>query len=357
MNRIAEILAAESIATAGTKVIDIHLSDLISRITIQLRLTNNGSAPTAHPAKAVSKIEVTDGSDILFSLAGTECAALNYYDKGFLPFSLVAAENNILSTVEFHLDFGRFLFDKFLALNPAKFNNLQLRITHDKATGGSSPDAGTLAVIAHTFDHNSGAPQGFLMSKQVYNYALAASGQERIVLPADYAYRKILYGALSAGNTPSSQVATAKLSIDNDKHVLINSLQTSDLAKMLGGPKVVESLIGMGSGSAITFYIAPTYEQYMTFAPMGSAQAATVTVNQGSGGTCSILSDANEGFQALSFGYAPHGMIGLPQGDQNDPNDWLPVSQAGSVVLSLTAGSSIASSQTAQVILQQLRTY
>ena len=356
-NRISEILAAESIATAGTKTIDLNINDPISRITIQLRVTNNGSAPTAHPAKAVSKIEVTDGSDVLFSLSGTECAALNFYDKGFLPFSLAAYENNILATVDFHLDFGRFLWDKVLALDPNKFNNIQLRITHNKAAGGSSPDAGTLAVIAHTFDQADASPVGFLMSKEVFNYALAASGQERIVLPADYDYRKILYGALSAGNSPPSQVAKAKLSIDNDKQVLINNLNTSDLLKMLAGPKAVEALIGMGSGSEITYFIAPTYEQYVSFSPMGSALAATTTVNQGSGGQVIILNDASEAFQVLSFGYAPHGMVSLPQGDQMNPNDWLPVSRAGSVVLSLTAGSSIASAQTAQVLLQQKRTY
>lgn len=356
-NRIAELLAAESIATAGTKNVDLNINDPISRLTIQLRLTNNGSTPTAHPAKAISKIEVSDGSDLLFSMAGTECAALNFYDKGYLPFTSCNYENDILSTVEFHLDFGRFLWDKLLALDPNKFNNLQLKITHNKASGSSSPDAGTLTVIAHTFDRASASPQGFLMSKQVYSYAIAASGQERIVLPADYAYRKILYGALSAGNSPSSQIATAKLSIDNDRQVLINSLSSADLAKMFAINAASEIITGMGSGSAITYFLAPTYEMIMTIAPMGSALAATVTVNQGSGGTTSILSDSSEAFQCVARGYAPHGLINLPQGNQNDPNDWLPVSQAGSVVLTLKGGSSIASSQTGQVLLQQFRTY
>ena len=355
--RIAELLAAESIATAGTRNVDLNIDDPISRITVQVRLVNNGSTPTAHPAAAISLIEVSDGSDLLFSLSGKECSALNFYDKGYLPFSLVAGENNIYNTVEFHLDFGRYLWDKQLALDPKRFNNLQIKVTHNKASGGSSPDAGTLAVIAHVFDNGSVSPSGFLMSKRVYSYALAASGQERIVLPADYDYRKILFGSLSAGNSPTSQISKVKLSVDNDKRVLINNMSVSDILKMIAGPKCVEALIGMGSGSAITFYIAPTYEQYMTIAPMGSALAATVTVNQGSGGTCSILSDSSEAFQAFTAGYAPHGLIALPQGDQNDPSDWLKASQAGSIALSLTAGSSVGSGSTAEAILQQLRTY
>lgn len=356
-HRFAELVSGESIATAGTKNVDLNINDVISRLIIQLRLVNNGSTPTAHPATAVSKIEVSDGSDLLFSLSGKECSALNYYDKGYLPFTLVANEDNIYSTVEFHVDFGRFLWDRDLALDPKRFNNLQVKITHDKATGASSPDAGYLSVVACVFDDSSASPNGFLMSKQVYSYALAASGQERIVLPADYDYRKILFGSLSAGNSPTSQIATVKLSVDNDKKVLINSMSASDLVKMLAMDKCREICIGMGSGSAITYFCAPTYETYQHVSPLGTTLAATVALVQSNGGTVSLLSDASKGFQMTSKGYAPHGLIALLQGDQSNPADWLKVSQAGSVAISLTAGSSVGSSSTAEVILQQLRTY
>jgi hypothetical protein len=355
--RIAELVSGESIATAGTKSVDLNLNDIISRVTVQLRLVNNGSTPTAHPATAVSKIEVSDGSDLLFSLSGKETSALNYYDKGYLPFTLCASENNIYSTVEFHIDFGRYLWDASYALDPKRFNNLQIKITHDKATGASSPDAGYLSVIAHVFNGSYVSPVGFLMSKQVYSYALAASGQERIVLPADYDYRKILFGSLSAGNSPTSQIATVKLSVDNDKSVLVNSMSASDLVKMLAGPKAMETLIGMGSGSAITYFCAPTYETYMNVSPLGTTLAATVALVQSNGGTVSLLSDASKGFQMNVFGYAPHGLIALPQGDQKEPNTWLKASQSGSVALTLTAGSSVGSASTAEVILQQARKY
>ena len=356
-HRLAELLSGESIATAGTRMLELNLSEPISRITVQLRLVNNGSTPTAHPATAVSKIEVVDGSDLLFSLSGKECSALNYYDKGYLPFSLVAGEDNIYNTVEFHLDFGRFLWDKVLALDPKRFNNLQIKITHDLVTGGSTPDAGTISVLAHVFDNAAISPMGFLMSKQVYSYALAASGQEKIVLPADYDYRKILFGSLSAGNSPTSQISKVTLSVDNGRRVLINNMSASDLVKMLGIQKAVEVIIGMGSGSAITYFTAPTYETYCHVSPMGSPLAATVDLAQSNGGTISLLSDASEAFQMSSRGYAPHGLIALPQGDQMDVSDWLKVSQSGSIALSLTAGSSVGASSTAEAILQQLRTY
>lgn len=356
-HRLAELLPSESIATAGTKTVDLNINDPISRITVQLRLVNNLSVPTAHPATAISKIEVCDGSDLLFSMSGKEASALNFYDKGYLPFSSVNYENNIYSTVEFHLDFGRYLWDKLLALDPRRFNNLQIKITHNLITGGSTPDAGWIAVMVHAFDNGDISPQGFLMSKRVYSYALAASGQEKIVLPADYDYRKILFGSLSAGNSPTSQIASVKLSVDNDKHVLVNNMSVSDIIKMLAPAKVKEAFYGIGTGAEVHYFVAPTYEQTVLVGPMENTLAATVTVNQGSGGETVILSDNNKAFQAISQGHAPHGLICLDQGDQNDLSDWLKVSSASSIAIILTAGAAVGASSTAEVLLQQLRTY
>ena len=134
-------------------------------------------------------------------------------------------------------------------------------------------------------------------------------------------------------------------------------MSVADLTKMIAPAMIMDRFIGFGSGSAITYFVVPTYEQNTVIGPMGSALAATVTVNQGSGGTISVLSDASEAFQGSSIGYAPHGLIAVPQGDQMNAADWLKPSQAGSVVLKLNAGSSVGSGSTAEVILQQLRTY
>jgi hypothetical protein len=211
--------------------------------------------------------------------------------------------------------------------------------------------------MAHVFDSANITPVGFLMSKQLYSYALAASGNEFIQLPTDYNYRTILFGSLSAGNSPSSQLEKVTLSIDNDRKVLINSLVVSDLLKMLHGPYVEETILAMGSGSAITFYITPAYETYAVVGPMGSALAATTNVAQAQGGTISILSDASEAFQGLIRGLAPHGFLALPQGLQSDIDSWLPINNIGSLQLTIKAGSSVGSSSTAEVLTQQLRNY
>ena len=66
-NRISTILASEAATVAATKVIDLNENAPLSKIVIRFKGTNNGSTPTHHPAKMVSKIEVVDGSDVLYS--------------------------------------------------------------------------------------------------------------------------------------------------------------------------------------------------------------------------------------------------------------------------------------------------
>jgi len=142
--RTASILAPEAASTAATKTLDINLADPVSRLVIQMKGLNNGTTLTAHPAKMISKIELVDGSDVLFSLSGVECQALNYFDKGRMPFNVVNYCNDVYAIATYELNFGRYLYDPVFALDPTKFTNPQLKITHDGSQGGFAPFVGLL---------------------------------------------------------------------------------------------------------------------------------------------------------------------------------------------------------------------
>ena len=88
--RIASMLASESATVPATKTIDIDLNKPISRITIQMKGTNSTSVPTAHPAKMLTKIELVDGSNVLYSLNGLQAQAINFYESGKLPLGLIS---------------------------------------------------------------------------------------------------------------------------------------------------------------------------------------------------------------------------------------------------------------------------
>jgi len=118
--RLASILPSEAANTAGTKTIDINVADPISRFVIQMKGLNSADAPVAHPAKMISKIELVDGSDVLFSLSGVEAQALNFYDEGKVPHTVLNYLNDVYAIATFHIDFGRFLYDPVLAFDPKK---------------------------------------------------------------------------------------------------------------------------------------------------------------------------------------------------------------------------------------------
>lgn len=352
--RIASILAPEAANTAGTKTLDINLADPISRITIQMKGLNNGTTITAHPAKMISKIEVVDGSDVLFSLSGVECQAVNYYDKGKMPFNVVNYCNDIYAIATFELNFGRFLWDPVLALDPKKFINPQLKITHNLALGGTAPDAAELSVFAHIFDEKAITPAGFLMNKEQYGYTLVASANEHIDLATDYPYRKLLLQSMSTSLQPWQQYNQLKLDQDNGRKVIINDEKVSNLLKLVEGwPIFQETIEAPTKNGTQTIPCAASYERAAVLT--GMAADADAYLTQTYGGSINVADSAAAVIDMIVSGFCPHSAFCLPFGLQDDQADWFDVSGIGSLKLSLKAGSSASGS--CEVISQQMRSY
>lgn len=355
--RLATLLAHESIATAGTKTIDLTLKDLLSRINIQIKATNSSNAPTAHPAAIVSKIEIVDGSDVLFGLSGKELLAIMYYNTRQTPFVINNYHDDVMNVVNYEIYFGRMLFDPLLALDPTKFTNPQIKVTHNLANGGSAPDAATMEITADIFDGKAVTPEGFLMAKENVSYSLVNSANEYIDLPTDYKLRKLVIMSHADDKQPWEQYNTIKLSEDNDRKIPIDD-KTSDLLKYIEGtfPPLNEYIEGLAATTTKDFYVMSTYEIQCVAMAMGWADSYMKS-NYAYGGNIDIRGSAAATFKALVRGYAPFGALCLPFGLQNDPADWYDVSEIGNLRLTLKAGSSIGSGSTCEVITEQLRPY
>jgi hypothetical protein len=81
----------------------------------------------------------------------------------------------------------------------------------------------------------------------------------------------------------------------------------------------------------------------------------TTPPNTGGRITSAISTASNA--SGIVRGFLPHGSIVIPFGDQNDIADWYDVTKLGSLRLQITAGSSVGSSSTCEVITQQMRRY
>lgn len=353
--RIASMLASEAATVPATKTIDVDIAKPISRITIQMKGTNSTSVPVAHPAKMLTKVELVDGSNVLFSLNGVQARALNFYENGRLPNDLMSYANDVQCAAVCQINFGRYLWDELLAFDAKKFSNPQLRISHNLALGGSTPDAATLNVFAHAFDEKIPTPVGFLMSKEQFAYTLVASAKESIDLATDLPYRFLLIQSLTAGKQPWEQYNQVKLTEDNDARVVINDEKTSDLIKLLQDyPRIVEYILAYGLSAAPTIYCTPTYETQVGAIGIDSADAALFAV-QPQGGAFAATGTAAKLSQWLATGFIPHGAMAIPFGKKDTIEDWYDVSKVGALKLILTAGSG--ASGTCQIVSQQLKKY
>lgn len=354
--RTSVLLSADSI-TAGTKTLDITVKDVISRIHIQVKATNNGNVPTAHPSAIISKIELVDGSDVIFSLSGAQAQAVEFYDTKRTPFCVNNYLASVMNITNYQLRFGRYLWDPILALDPTKFRNPQLKITHNYAAGGCSPNAATLEVVLDLFDEKEVKPTGFLMNKELMSYTLSGGANEYVDLPTDYKLRKLLVFSLYTAKQPWQQYNELKLSEDNDKRVPFND-KTSDLIKYFGDnyPNLAEYIVGVALTSTRPFFTMSAYETICSGLPTDYA-AAYLTSDLSYGGTVDIRANTTCNFMAMIRGQMPHGGLCIPFGLQDDLDDWYDVTALGSLILTIKAGSSPGANSTCQIVTQQLRPY
>lgn len=353
--RLVQILASEAATVAGTKVLDLNLNTPCSRIVVRMKGTNSTSTPINHPAAMLKKIELVDGSDVLYSLHGFEAGCLNFHENSELPFYCNEYENNIQCCATAQLNFGRFLWDRDYALDPKKFSNLQLKISHDKALGGSTPDAGTLAVFAYVFEDSPPTPRGFMMAKELYSYSLTASAHEYINLPLDYPFRFVILQSYDTTRAPNDQFGNLKFTIDTDRRVLLNDISMTEYLKVqIPRDMVEEQYAGLGTAGAVSYYQAATYDVYTTAVGRSHSQT-TLIAGQSWGRRVQITNDASESFQAIQTGYAPFGGVDLLMSDRNDPTSWLSPLGSKSIQLDITAAAT--ASGTAYIVIQQERSY
>lgn len=355
--RLATLLDRETADTAGTKVIDVSLSEIITAISIQFRGYNSTDTPTAHPIKMISKIELVDGSDVLCSLTGMELQALNISEMGQHIYSELQYIHHCYAIVALELRFGRHLWDEQLALDPNQFKNLQLKITHNKASGGCAPSAGQLSVLAHVFDEKPISPIGFLTNKEIFTYTLTASAHQYIDLPTDRPIRKIGIKALYTALQPWENVNKVKLYTDEQKKVIINDLRLSDLLRCYANdvnPYFTETIRLYNDTTAVTSYCTPAFDTKMVFATFRGTDSAWLGL-ESYGGTYTQDISAAEAGDLIVSGKAPHGTFVIPMGIQEKIEDWFDAPAVGSAKLDLTAGGS--ANGDVEITVQQLRMY
>ena len=359
--RLATILARTDVVSDYTEDIDIDVKDPISQLIVRYDCLNtNQAAADGYPSECVTKIELIDGSDVLFSLSGVEAQAVDFYHNKREPSNTVRYINGNYSYMIFNLNFGRYLYDPELALDPARFSNLKLRVSMTRGLGGSLSVAGRLAVHAILFDQKVISPVGFFMHKEIKNYTLGDASHEYTDLPTDHPYRKLFIRAQYDNQDMSDQIANIKLSEDVDKVVPVNQSMESLIGVLCSQTSPYrESIIGQGSGGAQPFYCIPAYRLGLTGCFWRNTDFASRSPEffHGAGGYFTEFQEvAGANWTCACVGWLPHAVIEIPFGLQGDIADWYDVSGVGNLKLDITSGAT-PNAGGCQIMLQQLRRY
>lgn len=357
--RTAELLSATDLEASGTKVIDININDPISRIDFLFKTTKSTHGMSSYTHKNITKIEIVDGSDALFSMDGGQAQALGIYDR---KAPTMQHGQHLSACSEFDtypIDFGRHLWDELLAFDPKRFNNPQLKITYDEDVADTGVSANEAVVVAHCFDEKEIAPIGFLMGKEHWGTTMPADGTyEYVDLPTDYPIRQLLIQGYRSAYEPWDVIEDARLSEDNLKRTIWdwNIERYYRMMKGIWTP-VKEQIQGVAAnGGGNVFYVTPT--DYYTIPELIGVGASDIYINTwGRGGYFApYTSETTVFFGGMILGYLPNHCIQFPFGNQEDIDDWYDVTQKGSVQLRLESGSSGTNGEGA-VVLQQLRRY
>lgn len=356
--RIHAFVDAEDATTATTKPIDIKSKKPMSTISIEFKALNNGNNPTAHPAAMLTNIEVVDGSKELFSLSGYHSNAINCIDNLDNRYRELNYCDECRSIAMINLDFGRYPGDPVYAFDPAQFDNPQIRITHNLASGGSSPDAATLSVFGHFMEDPSVVPTHYLRKREVKEHTLTSSAEFGTPMPTDHPIRRFFIRSLYDNLQPFEQYNKVKVDINDGSYVPINNLRTSDLLKFLPyNPYMNEFLRGyITATTSDEYFVTPTYDTKVIPQYLGNA-GDYLYPGESYGGTVDLYGVATDDFDCVISGKAPHGLLNFQQGNPMKPETWLQLEKKDSLDVTVTSGSAVGSSSKMYLLVEQAIKY
>lgn len=355
--RSAVIFPLKSMGTSGVEIIDLNVNDPISVLRFEGIYTNGSSGAQLTPVPDVlSKVELVDGSDVLFALDGTQLAAVHFYEKH--PFIHVDGSAIDSDTINFNLqyNFGRYLRDPLLAFDPKRYRNPQLKITWNVAIPNALATALSLEIVAELFDEKAISPMGFLRTTQFHSYAPGNSTHEYIDLPTDLVIRKLYLQTKYYGQAATALLTSVKLSEDNDKRIPFEMTDTNwcNLIAELWG-MLIQNAWGYGGSANDPIFLAPC--KYETGVWSNASAAEEVLIQGSTGGKWSLTTaTATDIVHGILSGFLPYWHYCYPFGNSDDPGDWYDATKIGSLRLDVLSAAS-ASGATFNTLLQQLRKY
>jgi len=257
----------------------------------------------------------------------------------------------------FGIDFGRKLWDRELAFDPAKFTAPVLKVTYNRVASGSADSAIRLEVSAWCFDEKVISPIGFLMAKEHYAYTISTDGSfENISLPTDYPYRRLLIRGYYDSREPWHAIEAMRLDEDRLAKIPFDvKLEQYYMEMKAIWTPVQESIRYTGWGSDFVIFTTPTDYANFVQSTQSLRGLAYLTAYVRGGLVQRTYPGAGEEVNGWITGFLPHHCFDFVFGDPDDLDDLYDVTKLGNLNLRLEAGSG--GGTTGEVAIQQLRRY
>jgi len=354
------------VVDARTWTFPINLVDPVTEIKVWMYAQNHATGPnTAGPIPyVIDEVAVIDGSEVIASLNGPEAVALYAFDHARMPMHWEDQAGGAEQFWCVPITFGRHLWDPSYVFDPRRFRNPQIRISFNLAAvapvgaNGYASGSARISVWAKVIEDGA-TPRGYLMAKELKEFASLAAGQDVTYLPTDYNIRKILVRAYKAGGRMDAAITRLKLSQDEDRWIPWD-LEASDFLYLMRDwfsevgldlGKVASDAATLEHYGGARAYVGAVAGQTDEIVGLSAALANTVTAYLITHAGAAVT---NGKLRLNVRTRTPFDCYCYPFGDQDDPATWLDVSGMGNLRLLLTQG---ATGYTEQIVVQQVHPY
>jgi len=349
-----------AIDPAGTHIEDINIKDPIMDFYIKMEATNGATSNVSNSIiDVLDRIEIVDGSDVLWALDSEEILANQlYHYKESTDLGINETGAAVQATI-FKIPLGIGRMHPEVAFDPTRFANPQLRIVWDtgvlSATTWADPPEVKLTIMADVIDQAPARPTGYLMTKQLTEYTTAI-GEHRVELPVDYAYRTMYVRTHKATTCPDKQIDWVKHGLNEDKYKPFD-IYTDDWTEWL---KEWYGKWHQGYLYFVAKAVTETRNPYLRGNLSASVESSIATADV-------ILTLPNcelsithshatlgQVIHAKCDGSLPFGTWAWPYGDPESPEEWLQLEYTDKSRLTINA---LLADATVQVFLTQHRMY
>ena len=215
----------------GTFIKDLDITDPVTALYLEIQATNEATSNKGNfISDIITKVEIVDGSDVLYGLTLTELEALHFYKLRKTPTLFPSEWGGGDQRHGCFLLFGRYLGDQEYAMDFNRFKNPQLKITSNIAAitaigSGLSFATGTIkaSIIAKVMEE-APTPAQYLMAKELLSFTSSSSSgaEERKELPIDYIYRMLMTRHWVQSSDINEVTSDLKLTCDTDKYIAFN---------------------------------------------------------------------------------------------------------------------------------------